>query len=68
MHKNPIRFHFIIAAPKGTVKPLSKAVASMFKLFFYQIEQYNAKSENFREHWRWETGKPPLFLRVLLLY
>ena len=44
MHKNPIKFRFIIAAPTCSVKPLSKAVAAIFKQFYYQIEQYNKKS------------------------
>ena len=44
MHKTPIKFRFIIAAPKCSVKPLSKAVAAIFKQFYYQIEQYNKKS------------------------
>ena len=44
MHKNPIKFRFIIAAPKCATKPLSKALASIFKQFYRQIELYNAKS------------------------
>ena len=45
MHKNPIKFRFIIAAPNCSVKPLSQAVTNIFKLFYRQIETYNAKSQ-----------------------
>ena len=44
MHKNPVKFRFIIAAPKCSIKPLSKSVTAIFKLFFSQIETYNKKS------------------------
>ena len=43
LHKNPTKFRFIIAAPKCSVKPLSKAVTSVFRLFYNQIENYNMK-------------------------
>ena len=45
LHKNPIKFRFIIAAPNCSVKPLSKAVTKFFKLFYRQIEKYNEKSQ-----------------------
>ena len=35
LHKNPIKFRFIIAAPKCSVKPLSKAITKIFKLFLW---------------------------------
>lgn len=44
LHKNPIKFRFIIAAPDCSIKPLSKAITKIFKLFYRQIETYNAKS------------------------
>ena len=44
LHKNPIKFRFIIAAPCCSIKPLSKAITKILKLFFRQIETYNAKS------------------------
>ena len=44
LHKNPLKFRFIIAAPKCSIKPLSKAVTSVFRLFYNQIERYNMKS------------------------
>lgn len=44
LHKSPIKFRFIIAAPNCSIKPLSKAITKVFKLFYRQIETYNAKS------------------------
>ena len=34
MHKNPISFCFIIASPVCTIKPPSKNITSIFKLFY----------------------------------
>ena len=34
MPKNPVSFHFIIASPVYSVKPLSKYITSIFKLFY----------------------------------
>ena len=47
LHKNPIKFRFIIAAPKCSIKPLSQTITKVFKLFYRQIEAYNAKSRFF---------------------
>ena len=47
MHKNPIKAHFIIAAPKCSIKPLSKTITSIFKLLTTLIESYNKKSQFF---------------------
>ena len=44
LHKNLVKFRFITAAPNCSVKPLSKAITKSFKLFYRQIEKYNAKS------------------------
>ena len=44
LHKNPLKFRFIIAAPNCSIKPLSKAVTKIFRLFYRQVETYNAKS------------------------
>ena len=44
LHKNPIKFRFIIAAPSCSIKPLSKALTKIFKLFFRQVQTYNEKS------------------------
>ena len=43
MHKNPLKFRFIIAVPSCSVKQLSQAVTSVFRLFYNQIENYNMK-------------------------
>ena len=47
LHKNPVKFRVIIAAPNCSVKPLSQAITKIFKLFYRQIEKYNAKSYYF---------------------
>ena len=61
MHKNPIKFRFIIAAPKCSIKPLSKAVTSVFKLFYNQIEHYNLKSyfySSIKTFWVIQNNQP----------
>ena len=61
MHKNPTKARFIVAAPKCSVKPLSKTVTSVFKLFFKQIESYNNKSKFFsgvNTFWVIQNNKP----------
>ena len=47
MHKNPIKARFIVAAPKCSIKPLSKAITSIFKLLITQTESYNKKLQFF---------------------
>ena len=37
LHKNPIKFRFIIAGPKCSLKPLSKAVTKIFQQFYLTI-------------------------------
>ena len=37
MHKSPIKARFIIASPKSSIKPLSQAITSAFRLFYRQI-------------------------------
>ena len=44
LHKNPVKFRFIIASKRCTTKVLSKNVSSAFTLFLKQIEKYNMKS------------------------
>ena len=41
LHKNPIKFRFIIAAPECSIKPLARSITSIFKLFQRQICTYN---------------------------
>ena len=43
MHKNPISFRFIIASPTCSIKPLSKDITSIFKLFYKKVERYHNK-------------------------
>ena len=61
LHKNPIKARFIVAAPKGSIKSLSKNVTSAFKLFYKQIEAYNQKSQFFsgvNTFWVIQNNKP----------
>ena len=61
MHKSPIKARFIIASPKSSIKPLSKAITSIFRLFFRQIKSYNDKSRFFtgvNSFWVVENNKP----------
>ena len=44
MHKNPVRSRFIIASPKCTLKPLSKNITALFKVFYKKIEKHNSKN------------------------
>ena len=44
MHKNPISFRFIIASAACSIKPLSKAIPSIFKLFYEKVISYKRKS------------------------
>ena len=46
-HKTPSKARFIVAAPKCSVKPLSKSITAIFKMFQKKIEAYNAKSRFF---------------------
>ena len=39
MHKSPVKARFIIASPKSSIKPLSQAITSAFRLFF--IDKFN---------------------------
>ena len=48
MHKSPIKARFIIASSiKSSIKPLSQAITSAFRLFYRQIESYNDKCRFF---------------------
>ena len=44
LHKNPVKFRFIIASKQCTIKHLSKNMSSIFSLFMKQIETYNRKA------------------------
>ena len=61
MHKSPIKARFIIASPKSSIKPLSKAVTSAFRLFYKQIENYHDKTRFFtgvNNFWVVQNNKP----------
>ena len=61
LHKSPSKACFIVAAPSCSIKPLSKAVTSVFKLFFQQIESYNKKLQFFsgiNSFWVIQNNKP----------
>ena len=45
MQKNPISFHFIIESPVCSIKPLSKDITSIFKLFYEKVERYHIKGK-----------------------
>ena len=47
MHKYPIGHRFIIASKKCSMKPLSKNISSIFKVFYNLIESYHNKSKFF---------------------
>ena len=43
MHKDSIKARFIIASPKSSIKSLASTITTIFRLFFRQIQTYNAK-------------------------
>ena len=47
LHKNPVKFRFIIASKHCTTKTLSKNVSSMFSLFQKQVDTYHKKTHYF---------------------
>ena len=61
MHKNPIKARFIIDSPKSSIKLLSQAITSAFRLFYRQIESYNDKCRFFtgvNTFWVVQNNKP----------
>ena len=61
LHKSPFKARFIIAAPNNALKPLSKALTAILKLFFHQIESYHKKCQYFsgiNSFWVIESNKP----------
>ena len=44
LHKNPLKFRFIIASKQCTIKALSKDISSIFTLFQKHIETYHNKA------------------------
>ena len=45
MDKSSISFRFIIASPVCSIKPLSKDIKSIFKLFYEKVERYHTKGK-----------------------
>jgi len=63
LHKNPVKFRFIIASKQCTVKKLSKNISSIFKLFSDQIDSYNKKTHYFsgiKSYWVIQNRDPVL--------
>ena len=63
LHKNPVKFRFIIASKSCSTKPLTKAVASVFSMFDKQIETYNKKAHYFsgvKSYWIISNRSPVL--------
>ena len=61
MHKNPTSFRFIIASPRCSLKPLSKDLTSIFKLFYRKVERYYTKSRiwsGLKQFWVIQNNKP----------
>ena len=61
LHKNPVKFRFIIASKQCTVKPLSKDISSIFSLFNKQIERYNKKAHYYsgiKSYWIIQNRDP----------
>ena len=61
MHKNPIKARFIIAPPKSSIKPLARTITSVFRLFFRQIQTFDAKCRFFtgvNTSWVVQNNKP----------
>ena len=63
LHKNPVKFRFIIASKYCTTKTLSKNVSSIFSLFQRQIDTYHKKSHFFsgiKSYWIVQDKAPVL--------
>ena len=61
MHKNPVDSRFIVASAKCSTKPLSKAVSTVFKLIFKQIQNFHDKStfySRYNKFWVIENSSP----------
>ena len=63
LHKNPVKFRFIIASKHCTTKTLSKNVSSIFSLFQKQVDTYYKKSHFFsgiKSYWVVQDRGPVL--------
>ena len=71
MHKNPISFRFIIASPVCSIKPISRDITTIFKLFYekdiIQKENYGQDSRPFGLFWPYTKILPGKLLYILNL-
>ena len=61
LHKNPAGSQFIIASTNSSTKPLLKAVSNVFKLIYFQIENFHRKSKflsNYNKFWLLQNVDP----------
>ena len=49
MHKNPISFCFIMASPVCCIKPFSRDITLIFKLFYEKVERYYTQGKVWSE-------------------
>ena len=63
LHKNPVKFRFIIASKRCTTKVLSKDLSSIFSLFQKQIDTYYKKAHYYsgiKSYWIVQNRDPVL--------
>ena len=61
LNKNPVGSRFIITSKNCSTKPLSKAVSNVFKLIYFQIENFHPKSKflsNYKKFWVLQNVDP----------
>ena len=61
LHKNPVGSWFIIVSKNCSTKPLSKVVFNVFKLIYFQIENFHCKSKflsNYNAFWGLQNVNP----------
>ena len=63
LHKNPVGSPFIIASKNCSTKSFSKAVSNVFKLIYFQIENFRRKSKlssNYNKFWVLQNVVPAI--------
>ena len=61
MHKSPIGSRFIVASKMCATKPISKIIASVFKLIYHQTENFHKKAKflsNYNTFWVLQNSQP----------
>ena len=61
MHKNPVGFRFIIGSPKCSLKPLTKDITAIFKMFYNIGERYHLKGRlwsGIKTFWVIQNNRP----------